>query len=724
MTSKISLFSVMKEDLRHRLWMIALSCLGSFLALPTAFLLTDFLLIQRTYQEVTEISNFTEAKKAQLMHSQYIDFFNSEAMVASSIVLFLGALIVGIWGYRFLYSKKMVDLFHSTSIKRSQRFLAHYLNGLLIWLLPFLICILCTLILCFINLKNPIYFVSLIAAAGKTVLLCLFTFLMIYHLCLVAVMISGNAFNAIIATFIMGVGSSCIYGLIYFLFESCLENFLKISIVKESIFWTSPIIAAFFIAANNSNAFMIIASFILLILNIYIAWKLYLVRPSEVAEQGMQNKWFQSFLRLLETYIIGLGGSALFILILGTKSSAGWCFFGTVLGSILTFGILNIIFHMNFKTFFYHKLQLTLVTLFTLLTVFSIYFDWIGFNTRIPEKEQIESASIFFNLYTDNSYDITIDKNGSLIKNNTNFPDYDMEYKDADVIYSLLDTLANKNRQLNSDYNSSTAYVKINLKNGQSFYRSYQTTSADADVMKPIIESEAYKSTHYPLSSGKFPDPDSIEILDASNSISRHMTNKNQIKEFIMLYEKDFNIHYKMENFNNHLAICTLTVIYDSPSYGYHSYNLPVFDNYSNTLKALEELYPGMILGIENTDISKINFEFSLIASEKSDSFRNTLYSYFELEGYPSYSEHFENIAKDSYNTYDLRFSKSIIDETEIQELSSILKIGTQYHSFDSGSYIYAGTIQLSDGNKVDCFVEPGKMPRKFIDALQLDSNY
>ena len=39
MTSRVSFYKAMLQDLRHRVWMIALSCLGSFLALPVFYLL-------------------------------------------------------------------------------------------------------------------------------------------------------------------------------------------------------------------------------------------------------------------------------------------------------------------------------------------------------------------------------------------------------------------------------------------------------------------------------------------------------------------------------------------------------------------------------------------------------------------------------------------------------------------------------------------------------------
>ena len=39
MTSRVSFYKVLLQDLRHRLWMIVLSCLGSFMAMPVFYLL-------------------------------------------------------------------------------------------------------------------------------------------------------------------------------------------------------------------------------------------------------------------------------------------------------------------------------------------------------------------------------------------------------------------------------------------------------------------------------------------------------------------------------------------------------------------------------------------------------------------------------------------------------------------------------------------------------------
>ena len=57
MTSRISYYKIALEDLRRRIWMLALSCLGNVLALPVTFLIMnhDYLEIIERNSETSEI---------------------------------------------------------------------------------------------------------------------------------------------------------------------------------------------------------------------------------------------------------------------------------------------------------------------------------------------------------------------------------------------------------------------------------------------------------------------------------------------------------------------------------------------------------------------------------------------------------------------------------------------------------------------------------------------
>ena len=138
MTSRVSFYKVMILDLRHRIWMIALSCLGSFLAMPVFYLL-----ISRDWMDRIEYMKMEINYSLWDIREYRVDcmklFYQNYLPITAGIVLGVGAIIVGIFGFRHVFSKKMVDQYHSIPIKRRDLFMTNYLNGFLIWFVPMLI---------------------------------------------------------------------------------------------------------------------------------------------------------------------------------------------------------------------------------------------------------------------------------------------------------------------------------------------------------------------------------------------------------------------------------------------------------------------------------------------------------------------------------------------------------------------------------------------------------
>ena len=137
MTSKNFFFKVMKEDLRHKIWMLALSALGSFLILTVAWL------IWRSNQAgVEEMAaegiRFRGMDSREYLIGETVSFFREYVSMTGGIVAIAGAVITGLFGFRFVFHKNMVDAYHSLPVKRDALFGACFLNGFLLWFLPFI----------------------------------------------------------------------------------------------------------------------------------------------------------------------------------------------------------------------------------------------------------------------------------------------------------------------------------------------------------------------------------------------------------------------------------------------------------------------------------------------------------------------------------------------------------------------------------------------------------
>ena len=229
MTSRRCFFKFMKEDLRHKVWMIVLSFLGSLLTGPVLYLiLRGNFMDERVLRQEGSWFAFRSAAERIFV------FFGPGLCIGGGLVALVGAVIVGLFGFRYLFHKNMADIYHSIPMKRRALFLAGYLNGLLIWFVPFVICFLITLSLGVFDLARlkklcltlpPQAGVSnqivealsgsrLIAETLLTVGVLCICFLLVYHLVLAAVMLCGNMLNTLAVTGLLGCGVIMLYVLV------------------------------------------------------------------------------------------------------------------------------------------------------------------------------------------------------------------------------------------------------------------------------------------------------------------------------------------------------------------------------------------------------------------------------------------------------------------------------------------------------------------------------
>lgn len=143
MTSKHLFLKSIREELRHKVWMIALSLLGNFLAMPVVWLLRYSDVNMLGPAAVTDSMAVDDLEKMIMAAGDMMaKYFQTSMLLAAGVIAIVGAVIVGLEGFRFLQQKSMVDTWHSLPVSRTVLFGAKYVSGLLIWLVPYLLCML------------------------------------------------------------------------------------------------------------------------------------------------------------------------------------------------------------------------------------------------------------------------------------------------------------------------------------------------------------------------------------------------------------------------------------------------------------------------------------------------------------------------------------------------------------------------------------------------------
>lgn len=490
MTSRVSFYKVLLQDLRHRLWMIVLSCLGSFMAMPVFYLLESKNWNNNIARWSVEIYGDLDVYKRECMELFYCRYLP----IAAGVILVVGALIVGIWGFRHVFSKKMVDQYHSIPIKRKDLFFANYLNGFLIWFVPMFIGGLSCAVLSGFFMGNFVdWAVYVLKPLFVTMCNLVIAFLLVYHMTIVAVMLSGNILNTIVNGTIISFAVLAIYAMIEVFCDIYFETYYSFFGENiKNIMWVSPIASAIYQlymhVMEEMYVFPVVMNIIMIIGMFAVGFVVYLRRPSELAEQGMKIKPAQVVFKTVTTILAGLAGWCIFYLL---TSSLSWQIFGTVLAGVLCYGVLDIVFNMDFKAFFAHKIQLGITVLASILIGCLFYFDWIEYDSYMPEKDDIAEMGIFVQglgiSNTTNAYDGVLSIENRIKR---------MSYKDQDVIYELLAELTDRESQYPDNGSSSMVYVRVTEKNGKTYYRHYRLWESDEELILPILRDDSYIRTN------------------------------------------------------------------------------------------------------------------------------------------------------------------------------------------------------------------------------------
>lgn len=744
MTSKHLFFKAMREDLRHKMWMIALSCLCSFLFFPVAWLM-----------------GWSDSGSIGTASRWTLRFFRDYLSGAGGFMAIAGALVVGLSGFRYVFHKNMIDTYHSMPIKRRTLFGVCYLNGILIWFVPFVLSLLLTLLMAggvILRGVESNVLATVLESVVRCCLMLLLLFLMVYHLVLVAVMLSGNILNTLVSLAILGVGVISIYGLYIAYCELYLSTFYEQSNIDSWFVFMSPLVSVFFLLLEWRDNYLSLAglegfvlenTIVMIFLGIAAFW-LYEKRASEHAEQGIKNKPVSSLMRLVVSVAAGQGGWLIFATITGYGgyNALGWGIFGSVLFGVLSFGIMNMIFYMDFKAFFAHKLQMGVAVAAVLLFSFAIYGDWMDFDHYLPKREEVAELALSANNYKSYSFD------GDTLSI--------MHIQDTDAIYAFLERMAGRGigrlqanmtdwEYDNRRNNGENIMVRVTLQDGKSYYRYYYMLEEDRDVMWPLLTNEAYLEASYLIPKEGLIGCDHVYIQRCNQYLQTQIPLED-VKTLIDAYNQDVLEGPEAILTGNGKLLVSFSLGMDYywqdlevPIRRY--YTLDIYDTMEHSKETLNRMdYGDLTVDFQAEDIEEIVLRYANMNRDSTVSGRpvnsveeamDVIRDYFGLEPLHSASVSEESgvVVQQTVNTITVlnedgsnsEYSGSmglleapITEQAEIEELIPLLSYATaHYYSgvFQSGSL----QVRVTDkeGNTYNCYLHMGSLPEKYINKFE-----
>ena len=740
MTSRALFYKGMIEDLRHRIWMIALSCLGSFMAMPVFFLLMR----QEWDDRVEHWTEFSSWSIDEYKLEAVRGFFCEYLTITCGIVLVAGALIVGIFGFRFVFSKKMVDLYHSIPITRKQLFLVHYIDGFLIWFVPMLVGAVICMIFAAFFLSNGAAWLSAAGSLMITIGNLVVAFLLIYHLAIVAVMLSGNIINTIISGTIIGFVILAFYGMIEAFASAYFSTYY--SFFGENlpnVIWASPIPGAIYQlymrTAQDIQAVPFVMNLFMIVLMWIAGFVIYHRRPSELAEQGIKIKSVKVVFKTLVTCLAGMVGWILFYFITG-EESIGWMIFGTVLAAVLVYGILDIIFHMDFKAFFAHKLQMTVTVVASILIGFVFMFDWIGYDSYLPDKDDIVNMGVYMNRFGFSRSDYSYGDNNNTTTDRIN----NMEYTDRDVIYAFLEEMAGKETKYPINGESTTAYVRVTEKSGKTYYRMYRVWEEDEELVAPILRDESYIRTNVLVPQSLI---DHVEIDEKYGahaefeSLTAHwVVDKTEAaREFLTAYNQDLLDNPDLYIYQQDEVLAS--AFFRGHDDYYYYLHLDIYESMERVKAVLEkygydsvldkptakdiEFIQFLIYGGKEAENLKVYFGLEEASLENTEKDKEALVlNPNSAEKTIVYTE--EAVLKQTVAAEELEYYYEAVftKQSDINALMKVISLETPYMNSMFGPDYCSCDIHLKLKNGENHYVQikKGVMPERFLDDFVLTS--
>lgn len=385
---------LIKNNLKQKVWL-------------TAILSVMFVLCRPMFQLMTYENNKFYSNPQVLLDA--MESFFLPDVFSDYISTFIACGVIGVVLFSYLFSKRMVDLYHSIPVNRKQLFLANYVSGIIIYLIALMI----QFVVCIaIAIPNHYMTINSLKNMTFTIVCCIIHFLYGYSVTILAVMLSGNIIVALAGTAVLSVGFPVVFSIIdafqrYF-YVTFSDGYSVLQKIITKFYWASPVTSFATMIARCSYSWesdyfenileaypQLIVPLLVTIIVAVLAYYLYMKRPSEAAGRSLAFKNSAMIIRIPVSIIGGFIGTW-FMCTSVNRFKNGWIWLGLFIGVLLSHCILEVIFNESFKAFMKHKLQFVVTLALTVLIVGIFYYDLTGFDRYNPKRENITSAAIYF----------------------------------------------------------------------------------------------------------------------------------------------------------------------------------------------------------------------------------------------------------------------------------------------------------------------------------------
>lgn len=615
MTSKNSFWVSIKQNQKRRIWV----WISALLVQMIVCLGTLTVYISRINRWNEQGAYLTQSAYKQALYEAARDAlsFNSFQWV---VIVFL-ATMIGMQGFSYLYDRRKVDLYHSVPVSRKSRFWIIYAGGIGIYLLTALFpLVLGVAMAAAMRAVNG----GVIAAAALAFLLNFLFFMVLYHVMLLSVMLTGNWFVTILIYLLINVYEPGIYLL--------LENFKNSFFRTASSFYVvqKPKLSAVYDYVGNLYPFKSASGevakitkmvlpycgkwLVLAIVLLVAAYLLYSKRASEVAGKAIAYRRIQPVIKVAIAVPVA---SMVGVFVYETSYSNRFLMVaGMVVSGLLCCAILEILFAFELRSAVRHPVS-TSVAFIGILAVFFIFDqDLLGYDKYVPRADQVESIALQIDCEYNDFYEET---------------DYGMEYVGVDEyqkenmkITDVEPVLALAEKALQEedwDNMREGHYVNVlyRMKSGRKIGRCFNVDFANPvneGYLNQIVGSKAFKEGNYEtMMQDKIYDK--VSSITYSNGATRMAVPAEDVQKIRELWNEDM-LKADFTMLREHYPCGTLMLAFNA---SYITVTLPVYDTFTNVLSYLKQegvYYPVQLNAKDIESISITNYHNEVYEAQEN----------------------------------------------------------------------------------------------------------
>ncbi|MDD3340123.1 MAG: DUF6449 domain-containing protein [Lachnospiraceae bacterium] len=604
MKSKIFFSKFRSGIFRRELWMGALALLVFFLVLPVSTLMKVELWAEQLNQGM-------KLWEIQQNYAGMLSFNNLGLL----IVTFVSAAVFGITGFAYLHNQRQVDFYYSQPVGRRELFTSRAVVAVLYYVVPYVLNLVLALV---IGLAKGVCTSRAFSMAGLAFVHNILLFVIAYMLSVIAMELTGRIFVGI-----LGSATLLLYGwgICYTLMGYIGRNFVTFD--PRSVKWLewighlSPVYWGVSDYRNYTSAFtgksIHVSGFILSMLFLVLvgaattvlAYFLNKIRKAESANHSMAFPKIGTVIK----FAIVIPASLLVGVFTDTftyQRRFTWTICGIVFSAILLNGIMEIIYHMDFRRVLRHKLQLLLMVCASVAVACIFQFDLFHYDSYLPEREEIADVSVGMDF---TQYATTIYADGIY----TMAKEYMQEQTslgNTDIVYAMLQQVVGQQRDIGEE--KASVDLKImdicyKLTNGRRVYRSYQVDPADIQMaFSRIYEMTGVREAAFPVLKA---DPERVKDIQLCYFSEYMQVATKQSPDRIKLlkaYQQDL-VEMSGEALTTEAPIASLNFTYGENEEAYQG--CMIFPENKRTLACLKELGYTVEAQIKDKQVELIEIE-------------------------------------------------------------------------------------------------------------------